>query len=132
MYYSWHTLKLGSIHIPDAGLMPFLCGFALTVLGIVWMTALRLAEEPENKNSAEKRLWHRPLLSLLLMLVYAWTMEAIGYFTSTIFFMVLWQKVIEHERWGKTLIISFIGTAIMYTIFIYFLNVPVPQEIFLR
>ncbi len=132
MYYAWHTLKLGSIFMPDAGLLPFLCGVGLTILGIIWALTLQFAQEKAGADLAEKRLWYRPLVSLILMVIYGWAIEAIGYITSTIIFMVAWQQIIEHEKWDKTFIISFLGTVAMYTLFVYFLKVPVPQELFLR
>ena len=130
MFYAWDTLKLGSIHVPDAGLLPFLCGAGLVVLGIVWLSILQLARETDA--TGEKGRWHRPVLSLLLMVAYAWAMETVGYITSTLIFMVAWQQIIERERWPKTLVISVLGTAAMYALFGYFLKVPIPQELFFR
>ncbi len=132
MYYAWHTLKLGSIHVPDAGFLPFLCGAGLAILGIVWILILQWTKEQKNENSAEKRLWHRPLLSLALMVLYGWAMEIVGYITSTLIFMVAWEKIIEREKWIKTMVISLLGTLAMYALFVYFLKVPIPQELFLR
>jgi ABC-type Co2+ transport system permease subunit len=132
MYYAWHTLKLGSIHIPDAGLLPFLCGVGLAVLGVAWLLILQWTKEPENGGLAEQRLWHRPLLSLVLMVLYGWAMESVGYITSTLFFVIAWQKVIEHEKWLKTMIIALLGTFAMYALFVYLLKVPIPPEFFAR
>ena len=81
-------LKLGSIHVPDAGFLPFLCGAGLAILGIVWVLMLQWTKERENEGPAEKRLWHRPLLSLILMVLYGWAMETVGYITSTLIFIV--------------------------------------------
>ena len=131
MYYAWHTLKLGSIHIPDAGLLPFLCGAGLVVLGIIWMLVIQSTKERADEGPAEKRLWHRPLLSLVLMVLYGWAMESVGYITSTLIFVIVWQKVIEHEKWLKTMIIALLGTFAMYALFVYFLKVPVPPEFFI-
>jgi putative tricarboxylic transport membrane protein len=130
MYYGWHTLKLGTIHIPDAGLLPFLCGVGLAVLGIVWLLIIQSTKERENEGVAEKRLWYRPLLSLLLMVLYGWAMESIGYITSTLIFVIAWQKVIEREKWLKTMIIAVLGTVAMYALFVYLLKVPIPPEFF--
>ncbi len=132
MYYAWHTLKLGSIHVPDAGLLPFLCGVGLAVLGIVWILVLQWTKEQRSEDSAEKRLWHRPLLSLALMVIYGWAMESVGYITSTLIFVIAWQKVIEHEKWLKTMIIALLGTIAMYALFVYLLKVPIPPEFFAR
>ena len=130
MYYAWRTLKLGSIHVPDAGLLPFLCGVGLAVLGIAWILILQWTKEAENEGPAEQRLWHRPVLSLLLMVLYGWAMESVGYITSTFIFVIAWQKVIEHEKWLKTMIIALLGTFAMYTLFVYLLKVPIPPEFF--
>ncbi len=130
MYYAWETLKLGSIHVPDAGLLPFLCGAGLVILGIVWATMLQFAKAKEAPS--EKVLWYRPILSLILMVIYAGVMEAVGYITSTLVFMVAWQQIIEREKWIKTLVISVLGTVAMYALFGYFLKVPIPQELIFR
>jgi putative tricarboxylic transport membrane protein len=132
MYYAWRELGLGSIHAPDAGLVPFLCGAGLAVLGIIWAVMLQWTEEKRGDASAEKKLWHKPLLSLLLMVAYAWAMETVGYISSTLLFMVAWEQIIERERWVKTIVIALLGTLSMYALFVFVLHVPVPAELFLR
>ncbi len=132
MYYAGHVLNLGSIFMPDAGFFPFICGAGLTILGAVWTIKLQLARKTTENEAVEKSRWHRPLISLLLMVAYGWAFETIGYLTSTMIFMVAWQQIIEREKWSKTLIISFLGTIAMYALFAYVLKVPIPQEFFLR
>lgn len=132
MYYGWHTLKLGSIHVPDAGLLPFLCGVGLAILGIVWFLILQSTRGQEKGGMEEKRLWHRPLLSLALMVLYGWAMESAGYISSTLVFVIAWQKVIEKEKWVKTMLIAVLGTIAMYALFVYLLKVPIPPEFFVR
>jgi putative tricarboxylic transport membrane protein len=132
MYYAWHTLKLGSIHVPDAGFLPFLCGAGLAILGIAWILILQWEKERGNESPAGKRLWHRPIISLALMVLYGWAMETVGYITSTLIFMVAWQQIIEREKWIKTMIISLLGTLAMYALFVYLLKVPIPPEFFVR
>jgi hypothetical protein len=131
MVYAWYALKLGSIHAPDAGFLPFLCGAGLAILGVVWALILQRTKGVEG-GPAEERLWRRPVLSLALMAGYAWTIENLGYVGSTLVFMVAWQQFIERETWLKTAIISILGTIAMYALFVYFLKVPVPKELFFR
>ena len=128
MYYAWHTLKIGTLHIPGAGFLPFLCGAGLVILGIVRLLIFQWKKEQEREGPGEKRMWRRPLLSLLLMVLYGWMMETAGYITSTLIFMVAWQQIIEREKWLKTMIISLLGTFAMYALFVYLLRVPVPEE----
>ena len=132
MVYAWGILKLGSIHVPDAGFLPFLCGVGLAILGIVWILILQWKKEQGSESPAEKRQWQRPIVSLALMVLYGWAMETVGYITSTLIFMVAWQQIIEREKWIKTLVISVLGTVAMYALFVYLLKVPVPPEFFVR
>jgi putative tricarboxylic transport membrane protein len=130
VYYAWHTLKLGSIHIPDSGFLPLLCGVGLAILGIAWLLALQWS--PAKEDSAGKTLWHKPLLSLLLMIVYGRAMETLGYISSTLIFMIAWQQIVEREKWVKTMIVAVLSTTAMYALFVYLLKVPIPPEFFLR
>lgn len=132
MYYSWSVLHLGSIHVPDAGLLPFLCGAGLSVLGVLWFLVLQTEKDQVSAEPTEKRMPWRPILSLALMILYGWAMEALGYITSTLIFMVAWQQIIEREKWVKTIVIAVLGTVAMYALFSLFLKVPIPQELFLR
>jgi hypothetical protein len=129
--YGYGVLKLGSILQPDAGFLPFLSGAALVVLGICWFLAARGMEELQ-KAFFEKGRWIKPALAMGMMLVYAWAIEAVGYLTSTLLFMVAWQLWVEHEGWFKAILISLLGTFAMYVLFSYFLKVPVPKEVFIR
>lgn len=132
MYYAWHKLEVGEIHVPGAGFLPFLVGAALAILGVIWALMSQETTKQEGEFPAENHRWQRPVLSFILMVIYAWTIETLGYITSTLIFMVTWQKVIEREKWFKTALISLIGTFSIYTLFLYFLKVPLPKELFLR
>lgn len=132
MVYAWQVLRLGTIHMPDTGLLPFLCGGGLAILGILWLVTLQGKEDQSGTELAQKRTRYRPYASLALMILYAWAMETLGYITSTVLFMVAWQQVIERERWLKTIVIAVLGTVAMYSLFSLFLRVPIPQELFLR
>lgn len=130
-YHGYAVLRLGSVFRPDAGFMPFLSGVALVVLGACWF-AISGGFASEGDPFFKKGRWVKPALSLGLMLVYAWAIEAVGYITSTLLFMVTWQLLVERETWFKTGVVSFLGTLAMYVLFSRFLKVPVPPEIFIR
>jgi putative tricarboxylic transport membrane protein len=132
MVYAWKVLRLGTIHTPDTGLLPFLCGGGLAILGVLWLVTLRGKEDRKGVERAQKGMRYRPFASLALMILYAWAMETLGYITSTLLFMVAWQQVIEREKWMKTIVITVLATVGMYSLFRLFLRVPIPQELFLR
>lgn len=131
VYYAYAVLRLGSIFQPDAGFLPFLSGIALVLLGICWFVVAG-GLEAQEKAFFEKGRWVKPALAMGMMLVYAWAIEALGYITSTLVFMIAWQLLVERERWLKTVLVSLLGTLAMYLLFSRFLKVPVPPEIFIR
>jgi putative tricarboxylic transport membrane protein len=132
MYYAWSDLKIGEIQVPGAGFLPFLTGAGLSILAIIWaLTSPRTAEQ-QNESLVEERRWQRPVWSFVLMLLFVWSIEMVGFNTATFIFMMTWQKLIEREKWIKAFVISLLAMMIMYALFVYLLKVPVPQELFLR
>jgi hypothetical protein len=51
-FHSFHSLKLGILISPGAGFMPFLCGIALIVLGIVWRIQTMILKSPTRAKHA--------------------------------------------------------------------------------
>jgi len=129
-FYGFAVLKLGSVFQPDAGFLPFLSGIVLVVLAICWFFTSRAPEK--EKRFFEKGRWEKPALAMGMMLIYAWAIEAAGYVTSTLVFMLAWQQAVERERWFKTILIALLSTFSMYILFRHFLRVPLPPEIFIR
>jgi putative tricarboxylic transport membrane protein len=140
--YSYYFLKLGILITPGAGFLPFLCGMALTVLGIVWRiqtmilkspARVKLAEEPSAAASetGPAALRDSPIklcLAFLATVIYAFLFERIGFFLSTLLFMLGWQMVVERQRWLKAIIITVLCAVAMYTLFKSLLHVELPSN----
>jgi hypothetical protein len=139
--YSYHYLKLGILISPGAGFLPFLCGIAIILLGMLWLlTAWRVkpvaseggGAECAGEISAEEvpRLWGLPrkmVLGLAVLIAYGWLFEKIGYFFSTCLFMFCWQAFVEKEKTLKAVVITVLSAAILYTLFQYLLGFQLPQ-----
>jgi len=140
-YYSYHTLKLGIMISPGAGFLPFFVGLAMMILGIIWFFLTLLVKETERSKekedgsaqpeeieaSASNLILSRLLPGILLIIIYAFLFERIGYFISTLLFMVGWQKVVERESWQKTAVISLLCAGGLVTLFSYLLKVYLPS-----
>ncbi|MFZ5814419.1 MAG: tripartite tricarboxylate transporter TctB family protein [Bacillota bacterium] len=129
--YSVFYLKFGTLKRPDSGMMPFLAGSVLALFSALWLWAGRGRDE-SPQPFWEKGEWVRPALALGLLLLYAVTMEWIGYLLSTLLFLGGWQVLVERERWLRAAIVTVVGTAGMYLLFARLLGVPVPPGIFGR
>jgi putative tricarboxylic transport membrane protein len=136
-YYSYAFLKLGILISPGAGFLPFLCGVALIVLGVVWRLqgvlsrpALReAAVEPEAAPlpGARKKM----VLAFVTTVVYAGLFERVGFLLATIVFMLGWQMIVERERWPKAVIVTVLCAAALYLLFRTLLHVELPANPFL-
>jgi putative tricarboxylic transport membrane protein len=141
-FYSYYSLKLGILISPDAGFMPFLCGTALILLGIVWRIQTLISKSPRQaKHAAEPsetacEVKAAPLrasriklcLAFVATVIYASLFERIGFFLSTLLFMLGWQMAVERQRWLKAIIITILCAAAMYTLFKILLRVELPPN----
>jgi hypothetical protein len=141
--YSYYTLKLGMMISPGAGFLPFLLGIALIILGVLWFIQKSLTKievtahaAPEGSSGPEGLatgegvvcgLSKKMLLGIAVLIVYASLFEWIGYFVATLIFMFSWQMCVEKEKWMRSLLITALSTAAMYTLFRYLLNVQLPR-----
>ncbi len=142
VYHSYYSLKLGILISPGAGFLPFLCGLALIALGIAWRLQSILVKSPpkaehtgdpmaavcevEPASLPGSRV--KLCLAFVTTLVYACLFERIGFFLATLVFMLGWQMVVERQRWLKSIIITALCTAAMYTLFSYLLHVELPSN----
>jgi hypothetical protein len=141
--YSYHYLKLGILISPGAGFMPFICGIAIIILGVLWfLTAWHVKPPAANADGGEgcetgeipdedvPRIWGIPrkmLLGLAVLIAYGWLFERIGYFLSTCLFMFGWQTIVEKESLLKTVIITALSATILYILFQYLLGFQLPS-----
>jgi hypothetical protein len=139
-YYSREVLKLGMAISPGAGFLPYHVGLILAALGAAWFAATFLAAggkagsdkpaDPEalarESTLRRQRILTRFVPGVLLILAYAWVFEKAGYFASTVLFMIGWQKIVERESWGKTLLIAVLCAGAMWALFSFLLKGVLP------
>lgn len=125
IYYSLTKLSLGTFQEPGSGLFPFICGAGILILCLIWF-----AINPKI-NTCEvlwkKGAWIAPVIAMVIIILYTFGLETLGYCVSTFIFLIAWQVVIVREKWVKTGIIAVIGTVAMYVLFDYLLGVPLPR-----
>jgi hypothetical protein len=138
-YYAREVLKLGMAISPGAGFLPYHVGLAMAALGAAWFAATFLASrdvpsearsDPESaareRALRRQRILTRFLPGILLILAYAWIFERAGYFASTVLFMVAWQKGVEREGWGKSVLIALLCAGAMWALFSFLLKGVLP------
>ena len=116
---------MGKASRPGPGFLPFGLALILSVFAIV----LVLQNRKKGESAAPfwpERTWLRPLLGVVIFLLYAFVLGILGFIPTTFLFLVFWMWVIERIRWLTILAISITVTAVLFFIFEYFLEVPLP------
>ena len=123
--WSSTSLSMGKASRPGPGFLPFGLALILSILAI----ALILENRKKGESAAPfwpERTWLRPLLGVAIFLLYAFVLGILGFIPTTFLFLVVWMGVIERIRWFTLLTISIAVTAVLFFIFEYFLEVPLP------
>lgn len=116
---------MGTLRHPGPGFLPFGLALVLACLAL----ALILSSRSPGRSSLPfwaERTWVRPLLGVIIFLLYAFFLNYLGFIATTLLFLVSWMWVIERIRWATLLSISLGVTAVLYLIFEFFLEVPLP------
>lgn len=106
------------------GLMPTLCA-ALAIIFAIWV----LVKERKNEEDDPKFDFRVliPLGALLLVMVVSY---AIGMVVALALFILLWMWIYEKYPLHTSVLVAIITVAIIYLIFDFWLNVPLPKGIF--
>ena len=116
---------MGKASRPGPGFLPF----GLAIILIALSLALILKSREKESDPAPfwpKRGWLRPLVGGGIFLLYALILGPLGFIFTTFLFLILWMWIIERIRWITILTISVGVTGVLYFIFEYFLEVPLP------
>jgi putative tricarboxylic transport membrane protein len=119
---------MGSFRHPGVGFLPF----GLCIILILLSLALIISRWKKGASVPfwSGRTWLRPLLGVVILGLYALLIETLGFPLTTFAFLVVWMAVIERIHWLKVVSISIGVTAVLYLIFGFFLEVPVPMGFF--
>ena len=127
-------LNLGNFHNPGPGLMPFLLGTLLGLLGLVLIFSANSKELERNEEvKVEKILvkenWTRLFFTLSTLCGYIILFEYLGFFLTTFIFFFLLFKLAEPKRWLMPLTLSGSAVILSYLLFSVWLQCQLPKGI---
>ncbi|OGP78787.1 MAG: hypothetical protein A2V86_15540 [Deltaproteobacteria bacterium RBG_16_49_23] len=127
--WSSTQLKMGTFRHPGVGFLPFALSIILIALSLALIIS-RWKKETPSTPFWSRRSWLRPLLGVVILGLYALVIEKLGFPLTTLIFLLVWMGVIERIHWLKMVSISIGVTLVLYLIFGFFLEVPVPMGFF--
>ena len=148
-----YRLSLGSLSDPGPGMFPFIAGAALGVLSIVEWSNIRLAHRRLARAPAQTQGDHaggshvasheavEPLFTsrlgaykvaavLVALLIYALTMEYLGFILSTTLFIAFLLWLVERQRWYVIVFGAVLSSLATYLVFKVWLETALPIGLF--
>jgi hypothetical protein len=124
-------LGVGTLRNPGMGLMAFGGSILLGVFSLALFLQATTKKKTSNASPTEApTLWHKVILVLVALLIYAKVMPLVGYLISTFLLMGFLFWIFKKGKIGWVVISSLLSTVLSYMIFSKWLNCQFPQGIF--
>ena len=122
-----YRLSVGNLKDPGPGFLPFFAGILMLILVFVNLKKTSVySPKADGAFSSYKNLM-RVIYTLTVAIITAVFFETLGYFVMGAFFLIMLMKVVNNEKWVRTLIITMFAMFMSYLIFIYILEVQLPS-----
>ena len=114
---------------PGPRALPFLLGVILALLGIA-LAVQRDAKRPSVQHEGE---WQVAVATFLLLLVYAFALDKIGFISSTtLLMMASMSAILAMRRWLFMVVFSIAFAAGTWLVFNTVLGIPLPRDPWLQ
>lgn len=125
LYYTLSHYKIGTIRMPKEGFMPLILGVGMVLLS-GFLTAQAFLGKGDAGGAKFPIQWWRFGLIVGVSLLYAVTMQTIGYPLGTFLFLLCILKLSRVDGWVKPLLIALLCAVAFYLIFKVGLGVMLP------
>ena len=122
-----YKLTIGSLKDPGPGFLSFFAGSLMLILVLVNLKKTFLSSKKADGAISSYKNLMRVVSTLAVAIITAVLFENLGYFVMGVFFLIMLMKVVNNEKWVRTLIITVFAMVMSYLIFIYILDVQLPS-----
>lgn len=122
------SLRVGDIHAPGPGFLPFWTGlilFGLTVVSLI--QTIKLPVEGTVAEFWGKANYGKLVLIMAVLFLYAFLMERLGFLPATFLVLLFLFRTVEPYRWTTVLFASLVTIAVTYLVFVYLLDSRLPE-----
>jgi len=122
------SLGLGEVHQPGPGFLPFLVGAVLLFLSaIIFFLALR-KEKMTNEETIARGMgkYQKGGLILLALVFYNLALSFLGFSLTTFLFVAFLMKIVETQRWTRTIVTALCSAVGFYFVFRSWLMLDLP------
>lgn len=126
--YSKTHYKLGTMRMPKEGFLPILLGIGMTVIS-GWLLIQSCMGKGDAGHVTLGFSWLRFGALIAVSLLYALTLQTLGYLIGSFLFLLLVFKIAGVDGWKKPVVISLACSAAFYLVFKNMLGVMLPGGI---
>ncbi len=122
-------IHVGTFRNPGSGLFPLITGILMIIVagGLFITTHMRSISGGREPFGKDKRLWHnKPVVTVVIMLLYAITIDRLGFLTVTLLILFILFKAIGELSIKLSLGGAILTAAISYFLFKVWLHVQLP------
>jgi hypothetical protein len=121
-------LGIGTLRNPGMGFLAFGASGLLGILSLILLLqAIFKKVEIHIQPIFAGILWIRVIFILVALLIYSQVLPFGGYLVTTFFLMGSLFWIVEQQKIGRSLILSFLTTLITYFVFSKWLNCQFPE-----
>jgi putative tricarboxylic transport membrane protein len=125
-----YRLSLGSFNQPGPGFFPFGAGLTMLFLSLVALFQSIKKSGGEDKTTRDEPLrWRSIVIILAATVVYAFSLETIGFLINTFLFICLMLKVVEPQTWKTSIIGGLIAAIAANIVFNVIFQAQIPSGI---
>ncbi len=124
-----YRMGVGNWGMPGPGYFPFGAGVLFGIISFSVMVSefrKKTARGPSGESS-ETFQWHNIALILIGMLAYILVLKRVGFVLSTFFLVILFVRIIAHQRWFKSVVIAVSIAVSFHVFFNVLLNAQLPM-----
>ncbi len=128
--YGALQLGFGNWHEPGSGFLPFLAACFVTFMAlIIFVQSFMRGRTLEKGLSAlwKDVNWRRPLSIALIILVYIFVLESLGFLLTNFLLLFLLFKKVEKLAWIKAVVYPALTVTISYVLFHVILKSTLPR-----
>ena len=117
---------------PEAGFYPLTIAVLIVSLSLFLVLKSGILTRPQGEEKPLQQTMdqihlHKVFAYLVLVLLYGIFVERVGFLITSALLLFLILKFVERQSWKATLVVGVTSIVTSYTLFVYFLQVPLPR-----